>query len=78
MGGSGESLNEILSQYDDVPGKHQGTVLYLDHVQLTFFAFYCDLKMIKKNYYTGVGNSGKIWNNISSHIQFIMHTFHFL
>lgn len=48
MGGSGESLNEILSQYDEVLGKHQGTVLYLDQVQMTFKAFYCNLKMIEK------------------------------
>lgn len=34
MGGSGESLNEILSQYDEVLGKYQGTVLYVDQVQM--------------------------------------------
>lgn len=70
MGGSGESLNEILSQYDDMLGKEQGTVLYLDHVQHTFYAFYCDLKMIKQTQL--LQRSWKFWKDLEP---MFLHTF---
>lgn len=63
MGGSGESLNEILSQYDEVLGKYQGTVLYVDQVQM----IYKRIKILEKGF-ESLENFGTI---VSSHIKFI-------